>query len=212
MPEAQLTSSDRTLILALMTFVTQTSNKDLRDRYGWVVTPAARQRLDKLGYLAFHRAEGVPGRPFLHELTDAGWARGRQEMAADPPEPAQPMQRLLYGFLNLFDRHMTGSHISLSEIFTPPPADGPHDLASRITAAYEDLARRPGDPVFLRRLRDKLPDVARSDFDAALLELGRKPGVHLQPETKRRVLTDADRAAAISIGGDPKHLLVIEGS
>lgn len=214
MPEAQLSPTERKLVLALMTLVTEASNPDLKARYGWVVTPAIRRRLDKLGYITFRRADGVPGRPYVHELTDAGWSRGHEELAAEPPEGSQPTERLLYGIVNVVDRFMAASGSTLSDIFTPQSraTATPQDLGVRITAAYEALAKKPGDPVFLRRIRERLPDVLAADFDAALLELGRRPGVHLQPETKQRVLTDADRAAAISIGGDPKHLLVIEGS
>jgi hypothetical protein len=62
----------------------------------------------------------------------------------------------------------------------------------------------------LTRLRTALADTPRAELDAALQTLNRAPGVSLIPEENQKVLTAADRDAAIVIGDHAKHLLAIE--
>ncbi|MFE5565932.1 hypothetical protein ACFQ68_13180 [Amycolatopsis japonica] len=71
-----------------------------------------------------------------------------------------------------------------------------------------DLAPQPGGWVSLRRLRAALPAVPRETMDAVLREIDRHYGV-IAPEDNQKVLTDADRAAAIRIGGQDKHLVAL---
>lgn len=51
---------------------------------------------------------------------------------------------------------------------------------------------------------------SRERQDAALDSLGLQDGVHLRGELYQRFLTDADHAAAIRLGGDDRHNLLIE--
>lgn len=61
---------------------------------------------------------------------------------------------------------------------------------TQITAAYLDLAKTDADWVRLAMIRTGM--------------------VHLAPDSNRKVLTDADHAAALRIGSEDKHLLAIE--
>jgi hypothetical protein len=87
---------------------------------------------------------------------------------------------------------------------TPPAA--PATVGDRVQQAVRDLAA-PGDLVSLAVLRDRLPDVARADVDAALLDLDRSGRVQLEPDPDRRNLTDRAKAAAVRLGGEDMHLV-----
>jgi hypothetical protein len=64
--------------------------------------------------------------------------------------------------------------------------------------------------VSLRRLRPNLSGIDRSVLDAALVSLYTQPGITLIPEENQKSLTPDDRAAAVSIGGQDKHLISME--
>jgi hypothetical protein len=157
------------------------------------------------------------GQPFVLELTELGWRRGREELAAKPPANVTRGYRVLYGTLNCIDRYLAHAGLAAADFFVvdgakeadseASPAAAPTD---RIRAAYEALAGGDGLPVGLRKLRDHLNDLSPAEFDAAIVQLIREPGVYLESEPKRRNLTSADHAAAIRVGGEDKHLLSIE--
>ncbi|HEY6646108.1 MAG TPA: hypothetical protein VI217_03300, partial [Mycobacterium sp.] len=60
------------------------------------------------------------------------------------------------------------------------------------------------------RLRIELADTPRAEVDDALHTLFRALGVSLIPEENQKVLTAADRDAAVVIGDENKHLIAIE--
>jgi hypothetical protein len=78
-----------------------------------------------------------------------------------------------------------------------------------IRAAYNDLAPRPGELVSLARLRDSLPEVARDDLDAVLLAMDRNRELQLEPDPHRIALTQRAKDAAIQLGGEAMHLIVM---
>jgi hypothetical protein len=134
--------------------------------------------------------------------------------------------RLLYGVLNNVDLYMRRSECEMADFFSaeaaaaavadPVPVTENHALDAdsvekRIRSAYQDLVQEPRGWIGLRLLREKLDDLSQGDVDGGLLRLDLLPGVYLQPESDQKSLTDADRAAAIRIGGESKHLLSIEG-
>gem|GEM_PF-4038987 len=67
----------------------------------------------------------------------------------------------------------------------------------------------PGELVSLADLRPRLAGVARPDVDAALVTLSSAPGVRIIPESNQKTLTAAERAAAVSIGNQDRHLIAI---
>jgi hypothetical protein len=75
------------------------------------------------------------------------------------------------------------------------------------TAAYNRLASDPGDLVMLSELRSEFPNIDRGEFDKLLRDLDAKRVIHLEPEVKQSLLSNKDRAAALSIGGEDKHLI-----
>jgi hypothetical protein len=215
MANDQLSIPERAALLALMTFVKEASNPDLRARYGFTIEKEVRQRLqDELGYITATKTG--PNRSFMHELTDEGWRRCREELAEAAPKGAEKGYRVLYGVLRCLDIYLTKSGQKMSDVFLLPdahsvttPLEVP-DVEKRIRATYEDLAARPGAWVSLARLRAVVYELPRHEVDEALLRLDIQPHVYLIAEANQKILTDADRAAAIRIGGENKHLLSIE--
>lgn len=95
----------------------------------------------------------------------------------------------------------------------PTPSIG--EIQNRARDAYNKLAREPGDWVKLARLRDRMgKDLPRAGVDEALRRMAIAPGanVAIAPEADQKTLTDADRAAAVEIGGRKKHMIAIWGA
>lgn len=90
------------------------------------------------------------------------------------------------------------------------PADRPGGLESTIRDAYAELAVKPQDWVRLSKLREKLGNPDKAEMDRILLAMARTGLVHLAPCSNRKAHTDADRAAALRIGSEDKHLIAIE--
>ena len=219
MSDIQLSLPERAALLALSTFVGEASNNDLRERFGFALEGKERNHLIECGYVSSQRSAELPRRPFVHELTELGWRRARRELAAGAPPRAAKGYRLLYGMLNSFERYMTRADVTLADLVVdegarPEVVEAPEPVAAetRIRAVYADLADKPGAPVRLLPLREKLSELHAAEDDAALLRLALEPGVFLEPEPKLRSLTDEDRKAAVRVGGEVKHLLSIEPS
>lgn len=211
MANVLLSIPERSALLALMTFVSEASNTDIRERYGFTIDKKVRVRLVASGFLVARRAAR---NTYVHELTDKGWARCREELAAPAPDRAQRGYRILYGVLQCLDRYLCATGLTMADFVAPQ--DGPdlddEPVEDRLHGAYDTLAASPGAWVGLASLRAAVPDVSRQAFDAALLRLDVKPHIYLIPEVNQKALADTDRQAAIHVGGEDKHLLSIRST
>ncbi len=104
---------------------------------------------------------------------------------------------------------------------TPPPPEKAPDPVDPRTAAVNrrwdkavhdvltDLVPR-GDWADLVDLRAALDarGVSRDAQDAHLKRLSREGALHIVPESNRKVLTEADHAASIRIGGEENNLVM----
>lgn len=227
MPDVVLSFPERAALLALMTFVDEVANPEIKARYGFPIDGKIRERLKADGYIADRRDGTRPGRPFVLSLEEKGWLWCRDEFSMPPAKEMPKSYRLLYGVLNNVDLYLRRSNCQMADFFSAEaapaaeagarPATGKHALGAdsvekRIRLAYQALVREPRGWIGLRLLRQELGDLPRGDVDEGLLRLDLLPGVYLQPESDQKNLTDADRAAAIRIGGELKHLLSIEGA
>jgi hypothetical protein len=228
MPDAPLSFPEKAALLALMTFVDKVPNPDIRARYGFSISGEVRTHLENDGYIAGDRDPSRPGRPYVFHLEERGWRWCRDELSTPPSRKIPRAYRLLYGVLNSIDDYLRRSQCRTEDFFvvdgTARKMDDPATSASeshmadaaavekRIRSAYHELVSEPRGWVGLRSLRDRLDDLPRADVDAVLRRLDLLSGVYLQPESDQKVLTAADREAAIRIGGEPKHLLSIEGA
>ncbi|MBM2615837.1 hypothetical protein JIG36_09745 [Actinoplanes sp. LDG1-06] len=200
-----LSTPARQALIALMLHVTEASNPDLRRLYHFTVEKSARDQLAGEKLITFRK--GLRGAIF-HELTDEGWARGREELTLAPPDGVGAAWHLLYGTLRHLDRLMIKNRYQLSDVFVVEDA-GPQSVEMRIRQAYDVLAPEPGALVSLVRLRDELADIPREKLDQALVELDRLRVVQLEADPNRSALADDARRAAIPHGGEDMHLIMI---
>jgi len=79
-------------------------------------------------------------------------------------------------------------------------------IAGRIAEAYETIAPAGGYASILR-LREALADIPARDLDGTLAKMYEEQLVNLVPRSCQALLTPADRAAAVTVGGEAKHLI-----
>lgn len=93
-------------------------------------------------------------------------------------------------------------------------AAAPIPAGTRVRALYRDLAATsPGGWVHLSELRSRLGDLPKAEFDAAVTLLNRDCDASVSPDSNQRGLTAADRAAAVRIGGEDRHMIrITEGN
>ena len=200
----ELTGTERAVLLVLMAQCRPVPNPEL-PTLGPALDKPGREKLNRLGLIESQRTGGR----IVHELTDRGWRLCRDITRDGAPPRSTGPAKALYTFLTAFDRYLTRADLSLADVFAPA-VEEPASLPDRIRHAYTSLAPRPGAWVELARLRDELDDLTRDDVDATLRTLYRQPDVSLIPEENQKVLTSTDRAAAIEIGDQAKHLIAIE--
>jgi hypothetical protein len=222
MPAEQLGIKERAVLLVLMAEAREVSNPELKQIAGFDLTGAARRKLNARRLVDSRRA----GRAYVHLLTDDGWAWCAAKLAAPPPERAGSAGGALYAVLAGLHRYLARADLRLSDVFRPegtpapsavpaPPAPAPAPASSSlnlpelIRTAYRKLARDAGDLVSLTELRPLLGGVPREEVDEALRRLSRDRIAHLVPQANQKVLSQADRAAAVRIGAEDCHQLSI---
>jgi hypothetical protein len=213
MSDDALTPQERAPLLLLMAVAAQVSNNDLKDTYGVTLTGKVNARLKGLKLVETSKVKGH-GNTLFHELTDPGWARARQELAGELPTGLWGRSVGLAIAAQL-DRYLGRSGLALSDVFVAPdavPQETPPaaDLAARIRDAYWNLAPKPRAWILLTRIREQLAGVSKESVDTVLRKLDREPDVTLAPESNRKSLEAADKAAALEIGSQQMHLIAIE--
>jgi hypothetical protein len=223
MSDDTLKPVERAALLLLVAVATpEVANPDLNDRFGVTITGDGWRGLNERKLVKTEKR----GRSLTHEVTDDGWARAREELTGLLPKSVLG-QAAVAAITEQLHRYLARADVALSEVFAAPteaekaPADedvpaavpqANSDLETRIRAAYRSLAPEPNAWVLLTDLRPLLDDVSKAEFDAALVELNRAPDVTLTPETNKKSLSAADKAAAVEIGRQKKHLIAIEGA
>ncbi|WP_424187573.1 hypothetical protein ACOBQX_07150 [Actinokineospora sp. G85] len=213
----RLLPADRQVLLVLMHLKREVSNTEIKERFGFTVPKSVRDRLQEQGLIDVRREKERSG-PFFHELTDPGWRQGAFEAAAGPPKGAERSHRIESTVLADYAGFLERSGIKVAEVYTAAPEIATEEIATEeiatgttlvdeLRAAYAGLAE-PGDYVSLAALREAVGG-DRAEVDRALLELDEQAGVSLIPEANRKSLTAAQRAAALRVGGEDKHLLAI---
>jgi hypothetical protein len=219
MPDTKLSLPEITILLLLMAEAREISNPELKERYQRTLDGNERRRLNELKLVESWKE----GRPYVHVLTDAGWARCAEEIrAGSPPRGARPADRTLFGVLANMPRGLDRHGLSLADFFArdadvapateaAQPAPPGRSIEDRVRDAYQQLAKEPAAWVSLTRLRSLVDDVPKAELDAVLVRMNRMPDVIFVPESNQKTLTRADREAAVRIGDQDKHLLSIGG-
>jgi len=213
-----LTLRQRAVLFALLGEARQVANPELEQLIGVRLDGAERRDLNDRRLVESTRA----GRAFAHELSDAGWRWCAQELAAAPAGRGSSLERAHYRVFAVFARYLDAAGLSLADIVRPE-ADteaseaatetAEADLTACIEAGYRSLAAGSGEFVSLRELRLRvtaLTDRPRPDVDAALAAMFTAQRINLIPQSHQQALSDADREAALRIGGEYKHLISIE--
>lgn len=212
MPDDKLSAKHRWALLALMGLTGEASNPELNEMVGFTLVNPERQRLNDLK-LVTSRKEG---RYFVHKLTEAGWHWCEEELSGHRPERTGSAGGAVYAVLGLLRRYLERSDLSLAEFCqqagTQQNLQADVDIEDRIRGAYQNLASRPGKWVSLTELRQLLPNSNHSEVDDVLRRMNRTPEVHIVPESNQKALSQADREAAVRIGGQDSHLISIEGT
>lgn len=213
----RLSTKERAALLALLGAARPLSNTELEDLVGFRLQGPERRRLNNLGLV---KSEGRPGRAFSHELTDAGRAWCANELTAGPGrQQSKVMEGAFYLVLGGLAGYLERTGVELREVFQAgadsigdlvPEQPAAADVNARIEGAYRELADGSGDYVRLHELRALLSDIGRADIDAALGAMYRAHLVNLVSQANQEALTDADRVAALEIGGSRKHRIAIE--
>jgi hypothetical protein len=215
MPENDLTPVQRFVLLTLMIRTTSLPNTAVSNS----LKADKRIDLEKRGLIE------VVGKPMQLELTQKGHDRALRELTAKQPEKTGALGFALYTALDFLHRLIEGTRVEPRAIFhlrdldriaravTPSGSDGLPDegatLEERVRKVYAELNSQPGGHVMLADVRDALPDVARRELDATLLRMNRCADVHITPESNQKALTQRERAGAVSIGNQQRHLIVI---
>jgi hypothetical protein len=205
-------------LLILLAEACPVSNVRLTQDHRCQLKKASREKLEKLKLIEVERASGR----LVLTLSEKGWAHCRTQLTAGSAPPRSgAVGGALYAVLRRWDRFLAAQGLSLGEFVTaskaPAAADAPAEermldekaVEERLRAAYRMIAPRAGDLVSLADLRDLVGDLVPADVDAALRRLHRRRGVTLVPEANQKTLDARSRAAAVVIGDQPKHSIVM---
>jgi hypothetical protein len=207
---AELSVKERAVMFALLAEARSLSNPELEERVGFRLDGKERRKLNDLKLVD----SGRPGRAYVHELSETGWRWCHEQLSAAPSGRGGSMERALYAVLAGLGRYLQHSEQSLADVFgqrqdlSPDKRDA--DVEASIEAGYRALASAPGEFVKLRDLRQRLADVPRADVDSALAVMYTERRVNIIPQSNQQALSDADRTAALRIGGEFKNLISIE--
>jgi hypothetical protein len=199
--DTDATAARRALIVwALVTRGGRAKQSELRPE----LTKPDREALIAAGSL---RAETV-GRALYVELTDRGWAWAGANTAARLPATGNAANIVLGQLLARLGTYMAARDVALADIILPAPAPPMEPLAERIRAAYlAETGGATGRRVRLAAIRARLPDAGHAELDAALIGLASTGAADLLPLDDPTTIGPADRAAALSIGVEARHLL-----
>jgi hypothetical protein len=173
-------------------------------------------------------------RALLISVTDSGWAFANEHLAAPLPDKVQGAAPVLQKWLTRLQGFMRQRGVTLADIFAPlpgPPLPGPqlpgppvsglsnHDAAETALDTLPDRIRqaylRASGGVFSQRvhlhaLRGMLQDVDRKTLDDTLVEMMRHHELMLYGLDYRAGITADDQLAAVTVGGDSKHVLTMD--
>ena len=197
MDHSQLSVKERAALFALLTEVRPIFNLELEERVGFRLVGGSRERLNDLRLVKTDEKS----RPFVHELTDAGWRWCADRSPPRGRSDAKSIESALYALLAVFGRYLqVGFGLSLADVVKVsqepvPAAQKPADVEARIMSAYHELAAKQARFVKLAELRSRLADLPRAAVDAALNQMCNNARVNLVPQSSPRALSDADREA-----------------
>lgn len=207
-----LGNPEKAALFALMLAGEEVSTPELKKRHGIQLRKDTRVRLNE-AELIVSRTEKSP---HMHKITPDGVARCEDVLITmERPPGGSALLGVIFELLTPVVRYFRRHGIPLADVIHQvdvESTDVVDDLETMIRKAYEELSVKPQDWVRLAKLRPKLDGAGKDEVDRVLLGMAKTGEVHLAPDSNRKVLTDADHAAAIRIGSENKHLMAIEAS
>lgn len=109
------------------------------------------------------------------------------------------------------DARRRAAAVVQAEIAARPAPRTAEQNVQHVKEAFERTVaeRRGGDVTTLAALRQRMGGT-RAEQDAALTDFALSRQGTLWPEENQKVITDADREAALNIGGEAKHLIQVD--
>lgn len=182
---------------------------------------ADREALERAGLVSSQKIGR--SRKIWIEVTEKGWAWAADHLNDDLPAGSPAGSAILQAWLKRLKAYMRASNVALYEILGPQRVrvDGSHPpvspdpaydaLRQRIRQAYlASTGHRTNTRARLCDIRNKLKDVDNAVLDEALKRMQNEQEASLYPLDNKAEITDADRAAAIYFGSEPRHILWIE--
>lgn len=205
MADLEFTVPEFNLLLSLVHLRGSGTTTDFRSVFGYQkVETKAQKGLSERGLVSIDR--GV--RPYVYELTDPGWLTARKLLSEPAPGGvSQRTARILWAVIGDFATHMDRTGTELADLY---PARSDATVSEQIKEAYLAAVDEPEAWLPLRELRELLTEADRKAIDRALAELHAAREIRLIPESNQKTLTDADREAALWLGGEYRHLIAIE--
>jgi hypothetical protein len=160
------------------------------------------------------------GRSLWMEVTDTGWAWANDHLTSPLPTRTQSAGPILQAWLTHLQAFLRREGHALADVIAAPTKQNltraelgsSIALEDQITKVYLDATGGVWNQrVRLSELRRRLGDVAKEALDAALLKMQRASKLVLFRFDNQREITDADREAALFVGGEPRHLLHMGG-
>jgi DNA-binding PadR family transcriptional regulator len=167
---------------------------------------------------------GKHGQRIWIEATQKGWIWAEENLTASLPTKSVAGSQILQEWLIRLKAFMGAEEYSLADLLgaqDPPESISEKAAASSRTgyAAVQERVRdaylqisggRLNTRVLLRDLRERLKDIDRGELDSALTQMQSDQEASLYQLDNRFEITDADRAAALYFGSEPRHILWIE--
>jgi hypothetical protein len=199
---AELSSVDYAFLAVLKAEDREISNTELDQIYGFRLVGRPLQRLLADEYIVTNKEHA----PYRHVIAQAGldvlarpWSM--EDDHVEKGERRTLRERQLWAAVVAFQRTQAGGRTDKKT--------EPRDLSGRIRTAYGKLVSAPGEWVNLTALRGQLADVSKGELDKALKAMLRDDDVRLEPEPFGHRVGDAERQAAVHIGGEDRHKLAI---
>lgn len=214
-PDRRLSGEERKALFALLSPSLQVSYAEVKTTLGITIAEDIRQSLADKGLVV------IVENPLRFELTEKGWSVAEAELSRPAEADDPPLLKLLHHHFRLILAGLRTRGLGLADMYAESYVDmstkqaaAPRKVAAetvgaRIIDAYDELVYEPGGWVSLTRLRDHMSDVDHEELDEVLSALFRDGRIKLIAEVNQKTLTHEDRAAALHIVGDEKHLYAV---
>ena len=172
-----------------------------------------RQALEKRGLIEVTKGAR---NSLTAEVTDKGWAWAAGHLQSELP-PSKAAAVVLSDWMAIVGDYLEAHRLALADLFVEPETADTHtvpsgedDLLARIRAAYLKQADgRWRAEVRISQLKALFPRSEHAKVDEALIALAKRGDADLLPIDDPLRLRPEDKAAALTIAGELRHLVFL---